>query len=53
MIKILFLIRSKFYKLCPCDLREYIYTKKPGDEVILDVLRNRKNLTIKIKLSKK
>ena len=36
-----------------CDLREYIYTKKPGDEVILDVLRNRKNLTIKIKLSKK
>ena len=36
-----------------CDLREYIYTKKPGDEVILDVLRNRKNLTIKINLSKK
>lgn len=36
-----------------CDLREYIYTKKPGDEVVLDVLRNRKNLTIKIKLSKK
>ena len=36
-----------------CDLREYIYTKKPGDEVILDVLRNRINLTIKIKLSKK
>lgn len=36
-----------------CDLREYIYTKKPGNEVILDVLRNRKNLTIKIKLSKK
>lgn len=36
-----------------CDLREYIYTKNPGDEVSLDVLRNKSNLTIKIKLSKK
>lgn len=36
-----------------CDLREYIYTKNPGDEVNLDVLRNKTNLTIKIKLSKK
>lgn len=36
-----------------CDLREYIYTKNPGDEVSLDILRNKANLTIKIKLSKK
>lgn len=36
-----------------CDLREYIYTKNPGDEVSLDILRNKSNLTIKIKLSKK
>ncbi len=36
-----------------CDLREYIYTKNPGDEVSLDILRNKTNLTIKIKLSKK
>lgn len=36
-----------------CDLREYIYTKNPGDEVSLDILRNKNNLTIKIKLSRK
>lgn len=36
-----------------CDLREYIYTKNPGDEVSLNILRNKNNLTIKIKLNKK
>lgn len=36
-----------------CDLREYIYTKNPGDEVNLNILRNKTNLTMKIKLSKK
>lgn len=36
-----------------CDLREYIYTKSPGDEVSLSILRNKTNLTMKIKLSKK
>lgn len=35
------------------DLREYIYTKNPGDEVSLLVLRNRKQMEIKIKLIKK
>ena len=35
------------------DLREYIYTKSPGDEVSLTVLRNRKQLEIKVKLVKK
>lgn len=36
-----------------CDLRSYIYTKKPGDEVTLNVLRNNKEQQIKINLSKK
>lgn len=36
-----------------CDLREYIYTKKPGDEVNLNVIRNRNNILIKIKLNRK
>ena len=35
------------------DLREYIYTKKPGDEVILFILRNRKQIDLKINLVKK
>lgn len=36
-----------------CDLREYIYKKNPGDEVNLDILRNKNNISIKIKLNKK
>lgn len=36
-----------------CDLRCYIYTKKPGDEVTLTVLRNNKEQQIKVALGKK
>lgn len=36
-----------------CDLRSYIYTKKPGDEVIFKVLRNKKEMQIAVKLLKK
>ena len=36
-----------------CDLRCYIYTKKPGDEVVLKVLRNNREHEIKVTLSKK
>lgn len=36
-----------------CDLRCYIYTKKPGDEVTLNVLRNNKEQQIKVTLGKK
>lgn len=35
------------------ELREYIYTKKPGDEVKLTISRNNKEYDINIKLSKK
>ena len=35
------------------DLREYIYTKKPGDEVILSVTRGKINLQINLRLGKK
>lgn len=35
------------------DLREYIYTKKPGEEVILKVTRGKINKEIKLKLGKK
>ena len=35
------------------DLREYIYTKNPGDEVKLTVLRNGKQMEITTKLVKK
>ena len=35
------------------DLREYIYTKKPGDEVTLFILRKRKQIDLKINLVKK
>lgn len=35
------------------DLREYIYTKKPNDEVTLDITRGKINKQIKIKLGKK
>lgn len=36
-----------------CDLRSYIYTKKPGDEVTFKVLRNKKEMQIAVKLLKK
>lgn len=36
-----------------CDLRSYIYTKKPGDEVTLTVLRNNQEQQIKVTLGKK
>ena len=36
-----------------CDLRCYIYTKKPGDEVTLNILRNGKEQQIKVTLGKK
>lgn len=35
------------------ELRNYIYTKKQGDEVNLSILRNKKEYNIKIKLGKK
>lgn len=35
------------------QLKEYIYTKKPGDEVTLNVLKNKNNKEVKIKLVKK
>lgn len=36
-----------------CDLRCYIYTKKPGDEVTLKILRNKKEVETKVVLRKK
>ena len=36
-----------------CDLRCYIYTKKPGEEVNLTILRNNKEQQIKVTLGKK
>lgn len=36
-----------------CDLREYIYEKNPGDEVDLEILRDNKNIKVKVKLSRK
>ena len=35
------------------ELRGYIYTKKPGDEVNISFLRNKREHNVKIKLSKK
>ena len=35
------------------DLREYIYSKKPGDEVTLKIVRGKINKEIKITLGKK
>lgn len=35
------------------ELKRYIYTKKPGDEVVLMISRNKKQYEIKIKLGKK
>jgi len=36
-----------------CDLRSYIYTKTPGDEVNLTIYRNKKELQIRVKLGVK
>ena len=36
-----------------CDLRCYIYTKKPGNEVSLTILRNNKEQQVKVTLGKK
>lgn len=36
-----------------CDLRCYIYTKKPGDEVNLTILRNNKEQQVRVTLGKK
>ena len=33
-----------------CELRRYVYTKKPKDEVVLVVLRDNKEIEIKVKL---
>lgn len=33
-----------------CDLRCYIYTKEPGDEVNLTIYRNKRELQLKVKL---
>ncbi len=35
-----------------CDLRCYIYEKKPGDKVQLQVLRNQKEVTIEVTLGR-
>ena len=35
------------------ELRNYIYSKKVGDEVNLSILRNNKEYIVKIKLGKK
>lgn len=36
-----------------CELRQYIYGKKPGDEVTLYINRNNKEYSLKIKLGRK
>lgn len=36
-----------------CDLRCYIYTKKPGDKITLKVLRNNKQYEMQVTLAKK
>lgn len=36
-----------------CDLRSYIYTKSPGDEVNLTIYRNRREIQIRVKLGTK
>lgn len=36
-----------------CELRQYIYTKKPKDEVSLKILRNNREIEVKIKLERK
>lgn len=36
-----------------CDLREYIYTKAPGDEVKLTIYRNGREISVQVKLGTK
>ena len=36
-----------------CELQEYIFSKNPGDEIILTILRNSKEKHIKIVLGEK
>lgn len=36
-----------------CDLRCYIYEKKPGDKVTLQVLRNQREISVDVTLAKK
>lgn len=36
-----------------CDLRCYIYTKKPGDKITLKILRNKKEMQVEVELQKK
>lgn len=36
-----------------CDLREYIYTKSPGDEVKLTINRNGREINVQVKLGTK
>lgn len=35
-----------------CDLRCYIYEKKPGDKVLIKVLRNQKEITVEVTLGR-
>lgn len=35
-----------------CDLRCYIYEKKPGDKVLIEVLRNQKEITVEVTLGR-
>ena len=35
------------------ELREYIYTKNPEDEITLNILRNNKEIQVNVKLNKK
>ena len=36
-----------------CDLRTYIYSKKPGDNITFQILRNKRNLSMQVMLTKK
>ena len=36
-----------------CELRQYIYTKNPNDEVYLKILRNNREIEIKAKLGER
>lgn len=36
-----------------CELRRYIYTKKPKDEVTLKLLRNNREIELKVKLERR
>ena len=35
------------------ELKEYIYTKNPGDEINLTILRNKNTIETKVTLTKK